>query len=446
MYQSIFAKEEFAERRNRVFDAIGNQAVALIQGGPAEFSHNLFRQTNHFFYLCGVEVPHAYLFLDGRERISTLFLPHQSAKNANQVGERLSPEKAGQGLQLTGLDEIAGIEDLSTRLQGVTLLYTPFCPAEGFAMSWDTLAHGSQEAWSDPWDGKTGRTSHFLGLLKERRPAMEIRNLDALLNDLRLIKSPREVELLHRAGRLSALGVTEAMRSTKPGVTEFQLDAILRYVYLANGSLDAGYRAIIAGGKNAWYGHYNANNATLEDGDLILVDCAPDYHYYTSDIGRMWPVNGKYTDAQRELYGFIVEYHKVFLKLLRPGVSAEQITDEASREMARYVDKTQFSKPIYENAARRALVFPHHMSHPVGMAVHDVGHYRGHIIKPGVAFALDPQMQVPEERLYIRVEDTVVFTETGIINFTGVAPLELDDVEQVMTESSMLEAYPGESG
>ena len=99
----------------------------------------------------------------------------------------------------------------------------------------------------------------------------------------------------------------------------------MRYHYLANGARDAGYRAIIAGGPNAWYGHYSANNCPLQDGDLVLVDCAPDYCYYTSDIGRMWPVNGRYSPVQRELYGFMVEYHKVLLRLIRPGVTDAQI-------------------------------------------------------------------------------------------------------------------------
>jgi Xaa-Pro aminopeptidase len=222
------------------------------------------------------------------------------------------------------------------------------------------------------------------------------------------------------------------MRATRPGAYEYQLDAVMRYCYLVNGARDAAYRAIIAGGANAWYGHYNANDCVLQDGDLVLVDCAPDYRYYTSDIGRMWPVNGRYAPVQRELYGFIVAYHKVLLRLIRPGVTDAQIQQEAAAEMGEVVEATRFSKPIYEAAARRALAFPYHMSHPVGMAVHDVGHYRGKTLQPGVVLALDPQMWVPEERLYIRVEDTVVVTEEGIENLTVDAPLELDEVEAAM--------------
>ena len=270
----------------------------------------------------------------------------------------------------------------------------------------------------------------------------EILDLTPVLDELRLIKSERELVLLRKAGRLSALGVIEAMRSTKPGVFEYQLDAVMRYHYLANGARDAGYRAIIAGGANAWYGHYSANNCPLQDGDLVLVDCAPDYHYYTSDIGRMWPVNGTYSPVQRELYGFMVAYHKVLLRLIRPGVTGAQIQQEAAAQMAEVVERTKFSKDIYEAAARRALEFPYHMSHCVGMAVHDVGHYRGKPLRPGTVFALDPQMRVPEERLYIRVEDTVVVTEDGIENLTADAPLDLADVEAVVRKPGLLDQFP----
>jgi Xaa-Pro aminopeptidase len=218
----------------------------------------------------------------------------------------------------------------------------------------------------------------------------------------------------------------------------------MRYHYLANGARDAGYNAIVAGGPNAWFGHYSANNCPLRDGDLVLVDCAPDYRYYTSDIGRMWPVNGVYSPLQRELYGFVVAYHKVLLRLIRPGVTDVQIQQEAATEMAQVIERTSFSKDVYEAAARRALEFPYHMSHCVGMAVHDVGHYRGKPLQPGMVFALDPQMWIPEEKLYIRVEDTVAVTEAGIENLTADAPLELEDVEATIKETGLFDRFPAQ--
>ena len=442
MFQTDFSPEEFAGRRRRVLEAIGSDAVALVQGAEKESSHDLFRQTNDFYYLCGVEVPHAYLRLDGRSDVRSLFLPHQSQQRKEGEGEILSADNADTARVLTGVDAVYGIEELSRFLDGVKLLYTPLRMAEGAMMSWDTLQNAQREVFSDPWDGRLDRMRSFVALLRQRCPATEIRDLAPILNELRFIKRPREVELLRMAGKLSALGVIEAMRSTRPGVWEYQLDAVMRYTYLVNGARDAAYRAIIASGANIRFGHYRANNAQLSDGDLVLVDCAPDYHYYTSDIGRMWPVNGRYSDVQRELVGFVVAYHKVFLDLIRPGVIAEQITAEAAERMRGVVERTRWSKPVYEQAARDALRFQFHMTHPVGMAVHDVGHYRGKPLQPGVVLTLDPTLRVPEEQLYIRSEDTLLITENGFENFTADAPLELDDVEQTIKQAGMLQSFP----
>jgi len=138
----------------------------------------------------------------------------------------------------------------------------------------------------------------------------------------------------------------------------------------------------------------------------------------------------------------MVEYHKVLLKLIRPSVMASQIMDEAAREMKQVVERTKFSKPCYEKAARQTQEFRGHLSHAVGMAVHDGGNYHLKPLVTGTVFAVDPQMWIPEERLYIRVEDTVVVTQDGIENLTELAPLELDDVEKLMEEEGILQKLP----
>ena len=441
MYQTDFSSQEFAARRKRIAEAIGEGAIALLQGGPKEPSSDLFRQTNDFYYLCGVEVPHAYLVIRGGSGASTLFLPHQPEERQEAEGEILSPENADVARQLTGLDHAAGIEMLGVTLSNCSRIYVPMREAEGAGMSWDTLQRAQQEAVADPWDGQPERGRAFIKLLRSRLPKAELRDLAPAIDALRLIKSEAEADLCRKAGRLTALAVVEAMRSTRPGVMEYQLDAVMRYVYLVNGSRDAGYRAIIAGGENAWYGHYKANDQPLHDGDLLLADCAPDYHYYTSDIGRMWPVNGRYSDLQRELYGFIVKYHKVLLDVIRPGVHPDRIAAESAERMTAVVNETAWSKPIYEASARRSLE-KMHLTHPVGMAVHDVGHYKDEPLRPGLLITLDPMMWVPEERRYIRVEDTLLITDDGFENLTADAPLDLDDVEAIVGRGGMVQAYP----
>jgi Xaa-Pro aminopeptidase len=128
----------------------------------------------------------------------------------------------------------------------------------------------------------------------------------------------------------------------------------------------------------------------------------------------------------------VVEYHKILLRHIRPGLTADQVLQNAAVEAQPVLAGWRWSKSIYRQAAERLLQFAGSLSHPVGMAVHDAGGYKAHPLRPGVVFALDPQMWVPEERLYIRVEDTVAVTETGVRNLTSLAPLDLDDVENAM--------------
>ena len=436
VYGGDFSAEELKGRRARVAGAIGASALAIVQGAAKNPTHDLFRQANDFYYLTGVEVPHAYLLIEGKTAKSSLFLPHQSRELSEREGELLSPENGSAWREALGVDDVLGPEALAQKLEGVTTLYAPFRQGEELVMSWDTIQRAAQDAMSDPWDGRPERVSHFLSLLRSRCRKAELRDLTPTLDAMRLVKSPREIELRRVAGRLAGQALIDAMRCTKPGVMEYQLDAVIRYRYLVEGSRDVAYRSIVAGGANAWYGHYNANDCPLRDGELLLLDTGPEYRYYTSDITRMWPVNGTYTPVQKELYGFIVEYHKVLLGLIRAGRTEMEIRADAAREMAPVVEKTRFSKEIYAQAARRTLDFAH-LTHSVGMSVHDVGTYKtGAPIPAGVVFALDPQLIIPEEKLYIRVEDTVVVTEGGVENLNKLAPLDLADVERTMREQA----------
>jgi Xaa-Pro aminopeptidase len=173
------------------------------------------------------------------------------------------------------------------------------------------------------------------------------------------------------------------------------------------------------------------------------MDFAPEYHYYTSDIARVWPVNGKYDSVRRELLQFVLDYRNAVMTRIRPWVTPQAIRDEAKAAMADVFRRTRFSKPIYERAAHRLVdtgggVF----SHPVGMAVHDDGEYVRGVLKPGHVFSIDPQLRVPEEHIYLRYEDVVVVTEKGYENFTDFLPSELDDLEKLVGQGGMLQEFP----
>ena len=437
-----FPANEFVVRRRKIFDAIGGDSHALLQSAPAPRGYVDFRQSNEFFYCCGLETPQSYLLMDGAERKTVLYLPQRGEA---RIGEGAAPgvEDAGLVMEITGADDVYDTERLSEHLAGATLVYTPYAPAEVRATTRQHLLWANKMVAQDPWDGQPSREQRLISILRSRFPKIEVHDLTPILDELRSIKSPCEIDVMRRSGRLCAQAVREAMRVTRQGIFEYQLGALANYIYKLNGARGEGYRPIIAGGKNIWYAHYSLSNCPLKDGDLVLMDVAPECNHYTNDIGRMWPVNGTYAPWQRELYGYIVEYHKVVLSKIRPGVTPDWVMDEAAGEMRGVWESWEFSKEVYKEGARRTLEFRGHLSHPVGMAVHDDGGYRHRPLVPGTVFSVDPQMWIPEEKLYIRVEDTLVVTEDGIENLTSDAPLEQDDVEALMRdEGTQLPYHP----
>ncbi len=441
-FQTDFDAAEFTARRGRVMDAIGEHAVAVLQGSPATGAFDLFRQHNDFYYLCGVEVPHAYLLIDGRTRTGTLYLPERDEKHERSEGAIMSCSDEEQVRELTGVDAIKPPDRLADDLIGASKVFANHSEAEGRMACQDTLRHARSMIDADRWDRSESREARFRETMRALVPQSELCDLSPILQSMRLIKSPAEVDLMRRAGELTALAVAGAMRCTRAGLYEYHLAAQADMVFLAGGARHGGYRPIVAGGENIWNAHYFRNDCPLVDGELVLMDYAPDLGCYTSDIGRMWPVGGTYSDWQRELYGFIVAYHKILLRLIRPGVKPRQIYEEAAAVAQPLVEDVRWSIPSFQQAARDVLTFQKHLTHPVGMAVHDVGSYHDDPLRPGIVFALDPQMWVRDQQLYIRVEDTVIVTDDGVENLTAAAPLELDDVERVMREPGVYDVWP----
>ncbi|MGB2717680.1 MAG: aminopeptidase P family protein [Vicinamibacterales bacterium] len=460
-YQTDFPADEFRSRHARVFEQIGTNAVAVVQGMPQTQGFTLPRQHNTFYYLSGIETPGAYLLLDGRTKKATIYLPARNPRLEAAEGRVLSAEDVDLVKRISGVDDVrpvtemvgtnwplvqAGVSSQAGGSRGSTAaaIYAEFSPPENLGQSRGELVAAETARANDFWDGAAPRHRRFVELLRSRHARSEIRNLNPILDEMRSVKSEREIAMIRRASQLAGLGLMEAMRSTEPGVTEFQLDAAAHYVFLVNDARLEGYRSITASGtENINNMHYFRNTSTLKDGDLVLMDYAPDYRYYTSDVGRVWPVNGKYNVWQRELLQFVLEYHKAVLTRVRPAVTADQIMKEAARAMEPVFARTKFSKPVYEKAARTLVergggVF----SHTVGMAVHDVGGYRGGPLKPGQVFSIDPQLRVPEENLYLRFEDTVVVTPTGVENFTDFLPMELDAMEKLVVEKGVVQKVP----
>ena len=455
-FTTAFPKEEFAARRLKVAEAIGREAVALVQAAATVHSSAMFRQSNEFFYVTGVGVPQAMLLIDGATKKSTLYLPKQDASRAAVEGALLSSDDPASVVVTTGIDEVKPTDalqaDLAARNKDGRLdLFVPFQPAEGSAESRDGATRRSRDAAADPWDGRISREAQLRVLLTMRAGDYVRRNLSPILDEMRAIKSPMEIAVIDKATQIGGEAIMEAMRSTAPDVAEQELDGLARFIYVRHGAQGEAYRAIVASGGNAWFAHHRASDKVMADGELVLMDYCPDLHYYRCDVTRQWPVNGTFSPVQRELYTFYLGVYEAILYSIKPHVTAQAILQDAVRKMDVMMATMTFSKPLYEKAAkqfvdgyrRRAQDTTGRgasLGHAVGMSTHDMGGGSG-VMRPGLVFTIEPQFRIPEERIFLRLEDMIVITDTEARIISDLVPRSIAGVEKLIAEEGLLQQY-----
>jgi Xaa-Pro aminopeptidase len=449
-FTTNFTLQEFAARRAKIYDAIGPNAVAVMQGLPSVHSSAIFRQSNEFFYVSGVVVPQAMILMDGAAKKTTLYLPKADARRAATEGELLSSDEPAKAVTITGVDEVKSPDlleaDLKARVAATTI-YVPFAPTEGSSESPDGARRRTADAAADPWDGRISREAHLQGLLKARVPGRELKDLSPILNTMREIKSPAEIALITRATKIGGEAILEAMRSTEPGLAEYEIDALAQFIFVRHGAQGEAYRDIVASGPAAMNAHHRAGERVMNSGELVLMDYCPDLGYYRCDVTRQWPVNGKFSLDQRDLYGFYLGAYEAVLNSIKPGLTSQQILQVAVPAMEKVLAGMKFSKPIYTKAAtdfvnryRASAAKGAGLGHAVGMATHDFGGGSG-LMRPGMVFTIEPEFRIPEEDIFIRLEDMIVITASGAQILSDFVPRNIAGVEKVMAEPGLLQRY-----
>jgi Xaa-Pro aminopeptidase len=415
----------FSSRRDALMKRIGDSA-AVLQGAPETRSYTAFRQDNNFYYLTGVEAPNALLLIDGARRRSILFLEPRDREAERWEGRSLfaGPE----ALRDTGIDEVqeaSRFGEALDRLKGsLRVLYTPLTPEETAATSRDRALRHDTARRNDPWDGRISRRDAFEKSLRARLgDAVEIRDLSPVLDDMRRVKNAHEIELLREAGRISALGVKEAMRSAAPGIYEYQLAALAEFRSRWVGAQGPAFFPIVGSGPNSCILHYTRNRRKLEEGDIVVMDFGVDYGYYQSDITRTFPASGRFSGEQARVYRAVLDAQKAALSLVRPGAVFEGLRRAAEEALGRW---------------GYAKYMAHSVGHYVGMSVHDVGESKP--FEPGVVLAVEPGVYLPERNLGVRIEDTVLVTGDGCEILTKDAPKEIEDIERLMAERGVADA------
>jgi Xaa-Pro aminopeptidase len=442
----IFPPEEFAARRAKVMEQIGD-GVAILQGTTERPGEQPLRQNNQFFYLTGVVEPRAIVTIDARTKKTTLYLqPKNDRRERRMLGPALSP--GPEAATSIGIDAVLPRDEFTRAVEAFArdarVIYTPFRPEVlGEASSSDPAALW-RATKADPWDGRISREEQFVQKLKALAPLASVADLDPIVDTLRTIKSPREIAVIREATRIAGLGIMEAMRDARPGMKEYELQADAEFVFKKWGAYGPSYFALIATGSNTYYSHYHKNTETLKDGDLVQFDYAPDYKYYQSDVTRVFPANGKFTPRQREFYTIYLKLYQSVMTSIRPRATAQDIIKDALVKMDAIMASFAFADPKIKAGAvsfvegyRTRAATARTLGHWVGMEVHDVSGRPGAgpvRYLPGMVFTIEPAMQIEDERLGLRLEDMILITDAGYENMSAFVPIEIDAIEKLMRE------------
>ena len=414
----LFEKSEYAARRAKFMQEIPDGIAILLGSGSAT-------QHYDFTYLCGVDVPGAILIVDGKHKESILLY---TTSERYLKGEGLSPELATNPIEATGVEKYYPIDQFSSVLSGLVektdIIYALF----------KSETRESEVSSSGEWDGRFTRQLQFVTLLRERYQGLEVKDCSEILWEQRRIKTADEIEAIREAGRIGAQAMIELMRAGNPGQYEYELSSLFEYTCKHMGSPELAFRTIISSAENHPYLHYSKYNRLLAEGDFLVVDAGPKVKGYCMDISISFPINGKFSTRQREIYQACLELSKACLAHYRPGVTGYQVG-----EQVRAVLKNK-EYDLSSDAFTRLRFFKEGgITHYVGLATHDAGGRDldpGRVLKPGMVFACDVFAVFPGEDLGVRVENTVLITETGCEILNPGIPREIEEIEALMRTST----------
>ena len=423
------------QRRDRLLQKM-QRGIAIIPTAPETVrngdSHYPYRYDSHFYYLSGFDEPEAVLVLvAGNEPQSILFCREKDLEREIWDGYRHGPDAAKQAFGFDAAFPIAQLDDkLAGLMRDQPALFYPI---------------GAQSAWDSRiiWLRARVQAQVRSGVTAPD----EMHDVRVLLNEMRLLKDGAEIAAMRRAAAISAAAHIRAIRATRPGRMEYEIEAELLHEFRRNGAQAPAYTPIVAGGANACVLHYVGNNAMLKEGDLLLIDAACEVDGYAADITRTFPVSGKFSAAQKDVYEMVLAAQTAAIAAARAGARWNEPHDAALRVIAQgLLDfKLCSGSPdtVLESESYKRF-YMHRTGHWLGMDVHDVGAYKQEndwrLLQPGMAFTVEPGCyiraadDVPQAlwNIGVRIEDDVVITADGCEVLTGAAPKTVAAIEELM--------------
>ncbi len=429
---------EFARRRRQLMRMLGDDAIAILPTSTEQVRNrdvlHPFRPDSDFYYLTGFAEPDAVaVLMPGRRHAQyILFCRERDPGKELWDGRRAGLEGA---VETFGADDAFPYSDLDDIMPGLLEQRERVFYAMGCNSDFDQRVSG----WVNQVRARSRSGAHV---------PTEFIALDHLLHDMRLYKSRAEVAVMRKAAKLSAAAHRELMRTCAPGDAEYQLASRFSHHCRMHGAHELAYPSIVGGGNNGCVLHYVENSDTLKDGDLVLVDAGCEMDCYASDITRTFPVNGRYSDAQRTLYQLVLDAQLAAIDKVRPGNHWNDPHQAAVRVLTRGLLKLGLLKGTLAKALKNesfSKFYMHRTGHWLGMDVHDVGDYKidGHWreLEPGMVLTVEPGLYIPKglrgvarkwQGIGIRIEDDVLVTKGEPDVLTRDVPKTVQDIEALM--------------
>ena len=430
-------------RRERVLEKMGTGVLVLATAPEVirnRDAHFPYRYDSHFHYLTAFPEPEAVLVLIVGDSDKTppkhiLFCREKNMEREIWDGFRFGPEAARENFRF---DQTFAYDKLDEELPKLLENQPSLHYAIGFDPAWDAR----MLSWLNAVRSKARTGVSAPTTLLDAR---------AIIDEMRLIKDAHELALIQRAADISATGHRAAQRVCKPGMGEWEIEAELLYHFRKGGCQAPAYTSIVAGGANACVLHYVSNDQPLHDGDLLLIDAAGEYHGYAADVTRTFPVNGRFSAAQRDIYQIVLAAQLAAIATVKPGNHWNVPHDAALRILTQGMRDLKLLNGDLDGLLEQEAYKPFYMhktGHWLGMDVHDVGEYKidkaWRNLQPGMTLTVEPGLYIrPSEgvpkafwNIGIRIEDDVAVTDTGCHVLTAAAPKTIADIEEVMAHGS----------
>ena len=426
-----FDKAEFAARRAKLLARIPD-GIAVILGGVEHPYPLQFRQSPDFYYLTGVEEPGTALILNGATKNAAVFAVKRPEFGGPAATPRLRDMENAQehyGIAVLPMESFYTFLGVGGSNEAVKKLYLQLTPPDEQIQARFEAQLFAAQALDHPLFGQPQPYGVALERIRRAEPRLMAADVSPLLDELRWVKTPYEIERLRRSGRMGAEATAEAIRATKPGMYEYEIAAAAQYVSTRLGADGDAFPPIVPSGPLTPIVHYMENRRQMQAGEIVYMDYGSDWEYYTSDITRTWPVSGRFSGEQEKMYRCVLEARNAIIAAIKPGATLNTLKDAAEQVYQRHGYRDAF------------LETGRYIGHFVGISVHDVGGIAGAWAeKPfvtGVVFNVEPILQFPERKIHFRLEDTVVLTEKGPENLTAAVPAEVAPLYALIKESGV---------